>query len=249
MIRTRSARLSAVSFSALIVSALVAACSANGAAVLATGAGTSASGGTQVSGGTITYASEQEPPCLSGGWLQEAYISRNVLDSLVTEADNGSIEPWLATSWTVSKDGLTYTFTLKPGVTFTDGTPLNAQAIVDNFNFWEKGGNSTAQVSIDPYFKKAVAIDASQVQVKLNQPYLPLLTMLSQAYFGILSPASLKRSAQAQCDDPIGSGAFEVKQWIHGQELILVKNPGYTSWPATAVHKGPAMTPPRPTSC
>ena len=65
--------------------------------------------------------------------------------------------------------------------------------------------------------------------------------MLSQAYFGILSPASLKRSAQAQCDDPIGSGAFEVKQWIHGQELILVRNPDYTSWPATALHKGPAI--------
>src|SRR5215472_16645013 len=115
MIRTRSARLSAVSFSALIASALVAACSASGAGLPAGGAGTSASGGTQVSGGTIVYASEQEPPCLSGGWLQEAYIARNVLDSLVTEADNGSIEPWLATSWTVSTDGLTYTFTLKPG--------------------------------------------------------------------------------------------------------------------------------------
>ena len=65
--------------------------------------------------------------------------------------------------------------------------------------------------------------------------------MLSQAYFGILSPASLKRSTQAQCDDPIGSGAFEVKQWIHGQELILVRNPDYTSWPATAQHQGPAL--------
>ena len=65
--------------------------------------------------------------------------------------------------------------------------------------------------------------------------------MLSQAYFGILSPTSLKRSAEAQCDDPIGSGAFEVKQWIHGQELILVRNPNYTSWPATALHKGPAL--------
>jgi peptide/nickel transport system substrate-binding protein len=126
-------------------------------------------------------------------------------------------------------------------VKFTDGTPLNAQAVVANFNFWEKGGNSTAQVSIDPYFKKAVAVDATHLKVELNKPYLPLLTMLSQAYFGILSPASLKRSTQAQCDDPIGSGAFKIKDWIHGQELILVKNPGYTSWPATALHKGPAI--------
>lgn len=241
MIRTRFPRLLAAGFSALIASALVAACSANGGPSATAGAGGSASGGTKLSGGTIVYASEQEPPCLYGGWLQEAYIDRNILDSLVTEANNGSIEPWLATSWTVSKNGLTYTFTLKPGVKFTDGTPLNARAVVDNFNYWQKGGNSTAQVSIDPYFKDAVALDATHVEVQLNQPYLQLLTMLSQAYMGILSPASLKRSTQAQCDDPIGSGAFEVKQWIHGQELILVKNPNYTSWPATARHKGPAI--------
>jgi len=242
MSRTRFARLAAAAITALSVSALLAACSASGGAVAGlAGSGGSASGGTAAKGGTIVYAAEQEPPCLSGGWLQEAYIDRNILDSLVTEASGGSIKPWLAASWTVSKDDLTYTFTLKAGVKFTDGTPLNAQAVVDNFNYWEKGGNSTAQVSIDPYFKKAVALDATHLEVELNKPYLPLLTMLAQAYFGILSPASLTRSTEAQCDDPIGSGAFEVKQWIHGQELILVKNPNYTSWPATALHQGPAI--------
>ena len=240
MIRTRFARLAAAVTAVLTGSVLVAACSASGAPV-ATSGNSAASGGTAVKGGTIVYASEQEPPCLSGGWLQEAYIARNVLDSLTTEAADGSIEPWLATSWTISPDGLTYTFALKPGVKFTDGTALDAQAVVNNFNFWEKGGNSTAQVSIDPYFKQAVAVDPTHVKVELNKPYLPLLTMISQAYFGILSPASLKRSTQAQCDDPIGSGAFEVKRWIHGQELILVRNPNYTSWPATARHKGPAL--------
>jgi peptide/nickel transport system substrate-binding protein len=239
MKRTRLARLAVAVTSALSAAAVLAACSANGGP--AADAGSGASGGTAVKGGTITYAAEQEPPCLYGGWLQEAYIDRNILDSLVTETDNGSIEPWLATSWKVSSDDLTYTFTLKPGVKFTDGTALNAQAIVDNFNYWEKGGNSTAQVSIDPYFKKAVALDATHVEVQLNKPYQQLLTMLSQGYFGILSPKSLTRSTQAQCDDPIGSGAFEVKKWIHGQELILVRNPGYTSSPATAEHKGPAI--------
>jgi peptide/nickel transport system substrate-binding protein len=244
MSRTRFARLAAVATSALIASAALAACSASGGSSPATAVGggaASASGGTPIKGGTIVYGAEQEPPCLAGGWVQQAYIDRNILDSLVTEANDGSIKPWLATSWTVSANGLTYNFTLKPGVKFTDGTPLTAQAVVDNFTFWEKGGNSTAQVSIDPYFKKAVALDATHLEVELNKPYLPFLTMISQGYFGILSPASLKRSAQAQCDDPIGSGAFEVKQWIHGQELILVRNPNYTSWPATAVHQGPAL--------
>ncbi|HEY6496767.1 MAG TPA: ABC transporter substrate-binding protein [Trebonia sp.] len=238
MTRMRFARLAAAVTAALAVSGLLAACSAGGDPPAA---GNSPAGGTRVQGGTIVYAAEQEPPCLYGGWLQEAYIDRNILDSLVTETSSGSIAPWLATSWKVSPNGLDYTFTLKPGVKFTDGKPLNAQAIVANFTYWEKGGNSTAQVSLDPYFKQAVALGATQVEVELNKPYLPLLTMLSQAYFGIQSPASLKRSTEAQCGDPIGSGAFEVKQWIHGQELILARNPGYTSWPATALHQGPAV--------
>jgi peptide/nickel transport system substrate-binding protein len=236
MTRSRFGPLAAIGGSALMLSALVAGCSAAGA----TGAATS-SGGTPLQGGTIVYGHEQEPPCLYGGWLQEAYIDRNILDSLVTEANNGSIEPWLATSWTVSGNGLVYTFHLKPGVKFTDGTPLNAQAVAYNFNYWQQGGNSTSQVSMDPYYKSATALNATTVQVTLNKPYLPLLTMLSQAYFGIQSPTALKRSAAANCDDPVGSGAFKVQKWIHGQEVILVKNPDYTSWPATALHKGPAI--------
>ena len=216
----------------LLLGSLLAGCSGNAAA---------SAGGAKVAGGTIVYGHEQEPPCLYGGWLQQAYIDRNILDSLVTEADDGSIKPWLATDWTVSADRLTYTFTLKAGVKFTDGTALDAQAVADNFAYWEKGGNSTAKVSIDPYFKAAKAVDATHLQVSLTKPYLPLLTMLTQGYFGIQSPTALKRGDKENCEDPIGSGAFTVKEWKHGQEVILVKNPNYTSWSATARHQGPAI--------
>ena len=225
-------RIVAASSSALVLGALLAGCGSNAAA---------SGGGSPQQGGTIVYGHEQEPPCLYGGWVQQAYLDRNILDSLVTEADDGSIKPWLATAWTTSPDRLTYTFTLKPDVKFTDGTVLDAQAVADNFAYWEKGGNSTSQVSIDPYFKAAKAVDATHLQVTLNKPYLPLLTMLSQAYFGIQSPTALKRGDKENCEDPIGSGAFTVKQWKHGQEVILVKNPDYSSWPATAKHQGPAV--------
>jgi peptide/nickel transport system substrate-binding protein len=229
-------RYGAAAASALLLSSLLAACAASGG-----GTAAAAAGGAEIKGGTIVYGHEQEPPCLYGGWLQEAYIDRNILDSLVTEANNGSIEPWLATSWTISGNGLVYTFHLKPGVKFTDGTPLDAQAVAENFTYWQNGGNSTAQVSMDPYYKSATARNATTVQVTLNAPFYQLLTMLSQAYFGIQSPTALKRGAEANCDDPVGSGAFKVQKWIHGQEVILVKNPDYTSWPATALHKGPAI--------
>ncbi len=108
----------------------------------ATGAGP---GGTPTQGGTIYYAHDLEVPCLPGRWVEEAYIERQYADSLVSQVSSGKIVPWLATSWSVSSDQLTWTFHLKPGVKFSDGTPLNAQAVVDNFNWWlnPKAGNST----------------------------------------------------------------------------------------------------------
>lgn len=208
------------------------------------GGGAAASGsGKKVEGGTITYAHAQEPPCIFGGWIQQAYISRQVLDGLVTLDDNDKVRPWLATKWEVSPDGRTYTFTLKDGVKFTDGTPVDAAAIAYNFDYWEnKGGNSTAKVSIDPYYKSAKAVDASHVEIKLNEPYTPFLTLITQGYFGIQSPTALKnQSKEENCEKPIGSGGFTVADWKHGQEVVLKKNPDYTSWPATAKHQGPPI--------
>ncbi|MGY4644328.1 ABC transporter substrate-binding protein [Cellulomonas sp. URHB0016] len=202
----------------------------------------STSSGSPVQGGTITYAHVQEPPCIFGGWIQQAYISRQVLDGLVTEAEDGSVKPWLATSWEASPDGLTYTFTLKPGVKFTDGTPLDAAAVADNFDFWEnRKGNGTAKVSIDPYYKSAEALDATHLAIHLNKPYPQFLRLITQGYFGIQSPTALKtRTTEENCRQPIGSGAFTVAEWNKGQNVIFKRNPDYTSWPATAKHEGPA---------
>jgi peptide/nickel transport system substrate-binding protein len=217
-------------------------------AVLATGALSAcgsdpAAGGAPKTGGSIVYGHVQEPPCIFGGWIQQAYISRQVLDGLVTLAEDGSIQPWLATKWTASPDGTKYTFTLKDGVKFTDGTPVDAEAIAWNFDLWEnKGGNSTAKVSIDPYYKSAKAVDARTVEISLNKPFPPFLTLITQGYFGIQSPTAFKaRTEKENCEKPIGSGGFTVKEWKHGEEVVLAKNPGYTSWPATAKHEGPAI--------
>jgi len=194
------------------------------------------------SGGTIYYAAEQEPPCLQGGWVQEAYIERQYADSLVSQVSSGHVVPWLATSWSISANGLTYTFHLKSGVKFTDGTPLNAQAVVDNFDYWTnpKTANGDVDAFIGPYFKSAVATGPLTVQVNLIKPYAPLLSTLSQGYDGILSPKGLARGVAANCTDPIGSGPFIIQKWNHGQNIVFVRNPKYNSAPANAVHQGPA---------
>ncbi|GGK04451.1 ABC transporter substrate-binding protein [Pilimelia anulata] len=233
---TRRTRRSSAGLAALLLLAAgaFAGCSSDGA---------DAAGGRPGTGGTIVYGHVQEPPCIFGGWIQQAYLSRQVLDGLVTLADDGTVRPWLATAWTVSPDGTKYTFTLKDGVKFTDGTPVDAAAIAWNFDLWEnKGGNSTAKVSIDPYFKAARAVDPTHVEITLSQPYPPFLTLITQGYFGIQSPTAFKsRGEKENCEQPIGSGGFTVAEWKHGQEVVLAKNPNYTSWPATAKHQGPAI--------
>src|SRR5260370_33642564 len=96
--------------------------------------GTSASSdtGQKVPGGTIVYAHQQEPACVFGGWIEQAYLSYQVLDNLVSLDANHKVVPWLATSWKPSSDGLTWTFALKKGVKFTDGTHVTAAAVASN---------------------------------------------------------------------------------------------------------------------
>jgi peptide/nickel transport system substrate-binding protein len=212
------------------------------AAPTANASGTPVADGTPKQGGTIYYGGEQEPPCLgSVQWVQEAYIARQFLDSLVSQDQNGKIIPWLAQSWTISNAGKTYTFKLKPGVEFTDGTPFNAQAVVDNFNYWysPKTLNASNQGEF-PFYGSSKAVNNLTFQLNLTKAYSPLLQTITQAYFGIESPKSLQRSAAAVCQDPIGTGPFIVQKWNHGQNLVLVRNPHYNSAPANALHQGPA---------
>lgn len=225
--------------------AWLAAGSATAAALLLAGcgsAGAAESGtGERVDGGTIRYAHLQETPCIYGGWVQQAYLSRQVLDSLVSQTEDGSIVPWLAEEWSVSEDKLTWTFQLKDGVQFTDGTPVDAAAVAANFDYWVAGGNGTVAAYIGNYYESASAVDAGTLEVRLSAPYAPLLSALSQGYFGIQSATALaERSEQENCEAPIGSGPFTVGEWKRGESVTFHKNPGYDSAPANAQHQGPA---------
>jgi len=201
----------------------------------------SASSGERVDGGTIVYAHQQEPACVFGGWIEQAYLSYQVLDNLVSLDENHEVVPWLAESWDEAEDGLSWTFTLKEGVEFTDGTPVDAEAIAYNFDFWVGGGNSTAFVWLLDYFASATAVDDLTVRIDLLRPYPRLADNLTQGYFGIQSQHALEtRSDEENCAAPIGSGAFIVDHWDRGQEIVLVRNDDYTSWPANAEHTGPA---------
>ncbi|WP_394553429.1 ABC transporter substrate-binding protein [Agromyces sp. MMS24-JH15] len=201
-----------------------------------------AAGDDPVDGGTIVYGHQQEPACVFGGWIEQSYLSYNVLDSLVALDEDHQVVPWLAQEWSVSDDGLHWTFVLKPDVKFTDGTDVDAEAVAFNFDHWvNNGGNSTAFAWLGGYYESAEAVDDLTVQVNLSKPYPRLADNLTQGYFGIQSQEALEtRSDEDNCAAPIGSGAFTVDHWTRGQEIVLKRNPDYTSPPANALHTGPA---------
>ncbi|WLP92113.1 ABC transporter substrate-binding protein [Gordonia sp. NB41Y] len=185
---------------------------------------------------TITYVHEQEPPCIWGGWVQQAYLSRQVFDSLVSW-DGDKPVPWLATEWSTSADRKDVTFVLKDGVTFTDGTPLNAEAVVANVNYWVKnlGWNSFS------YLTSATADSADKVTLHLSEPNPEILRVLANGHYGIQSPTALSHNSEAQnCQYPVGSGPWKVGKWSQGQSILFERNDSYASAPQNAKHQGPA---------
>lgn len=210
-----------------------------------TGGDESAFDGNPVSGGSIVYATDREPTCLDPhnfGDMPQTYVARQYLDSLVSERPDGSVVPWLADSWEVSPDGLIYTFKIKQGVKFHDGTPLDAEAVKANFEHILDPATESATDAgyLRPYYENSRAVDPSTFELKLKTPYSALLPVLSQAFFGIQSPKAMARGLAENCQSPVGTGPFIVKTWNRGQSVELDRNPDYNWAPADAKHQGPA---------
>ncbi|MCC8906750.1 MULTISPECIES: ABC transporter substrate-binding protein [unclassified Curtobacterium] len=197
-----------------------------------TGGGTATSNSTPVDGGTLTYASgDAEPTCLDphvGGNYPQALLSTQYIEEL-TALDDGKPVPALAKSWTTSDDGRTLTFTLRDDVTFTDGTPFDAAAVVANIEHVQDPAtaSSTGYLALQS-ITKATATDDHTVTLTLSRPDSALLESFSQPWVGMESPKALERSQAVNCESPVGTGPFEVTGWKHGDRVTLRKNADYT---------------------
>ncbi|GAB3130571.1 ABC transporter substrate-binding protein [Glaciibacter psychrotolerans] len=196
-------------------------------------------------GGTLTYASgDAEPTCLDphvGGNYPQALVSSQFLEPLVSRDSTGAIIPWLAASWTEGTDGLTWDFTLRDKVTFSDGTPLDAAAVQANVAHLQdpETGSSTGYLALAKVASTEV-VSPSVVRFTMTEPDSALLESLSQPWLAIESPTALKRSQDENCQSPVGTGPFTVTSWLKQDAITLTKNPNYTSPPADATHQGPA---------
>ncbi|WP_133638159.1 ABC transporter substrate-binding protein [Pseudomonas syringae] len=197
-----------------------------------------------VSGGTLVYATDREPTCLDphvAGDMPQVFVAQQYLDSLVSMDAEGHIGPWLASSWEVSADGLTYTFHLRNDVRFTDGTPFTAAAVKANLDHMAnpKTQSSTAGGYIRQY-RSTDVVDERTAVVHLATPYAAFLEVLAQGFLGIQSPTALLRPRDENCASPVGSGPFKVVRWDRQSQVELVRNPDYNWAPPTAKHQGPA---------
>jgi peptide/nickel transport system substrate-binding protein len=218
------------------VALLLAACSPGG------GTPEEASG-EPVAGGTLTYASgDAEPSCLDphvGGNYPQALIATQYLESLVSLDESGEVIPWLATEWQESDDGLSWEFTLREDVTFTDGTPFDAEAVATNIAHVQDPAtaSSTGYLALAK-IEDVVAVDDHVVRLELTTPDSALLESLSQIWVAMESPKALERSQEENCASPVGTGPFVVDEWERQDSVTLVRNDEYSSPPADAEGTG-----------
>ncbi|MFC8530437.1 ABC transporter substrate-binding protein [Nocardia sp. NPDC057227] len=219
---------------------------ATAAALLLAGCGGSGStegdAGPPRSGGTLTYALGQDIDCLDPAKSpSNSVVAGQIVDSLVYFDTEGKPRPWLAKSWTVSPDLLQYTFTLREGVTFSDGTPLDAAAVKYNFDRIKnpQTGSSYAASLIGEYTAGDV-LDPLTLRITLRTPVTSLLQGLSLAYLGIQSPTYLAAAGKDTCGSIVGSGPFVLDKAVKGQSYSLSRRAGY-AWPFEgAQHSGDA---------
>jgi peptide/nickel transport system substrate-binding protein len=243
--RSKGATLSPVSPAVRTGALLAAAAALLTACGTASGSDSAASTGKPVYGGTLVYLEDRQESCIDpqiGGDIPQAMIGQQYTDDIVYQGPGGKIEPWLAKSWTISPNGLTYTFTFRNNVYFTDGTQLDAAAVQANFErvVNPKTGSSTDGGYIAPFYKNSVVLSKYVLQVNLTTPDSSLLDVLAQGYFGIESPKAFAKGITENCLYPVGTGPFEVKKDIPNSEVILVRNPHYNSPAPGSTHTGPA---------
>lgn len=171
--------------------------------------------------------------------LNDFRILVNLYEGLVRYRD-GSLEiaPGLAESWTVSEDGLTYSFTLRDGVRFHDGAPFDAAAVRFNFERMlddDHPYHDTGPFPLRFFFDAVAGIDTPDrrtVVFRLKEPFAPFLSNLAYPTGLIVSPAAVGKHGKNFGRQPAGTGPFLFAEWESNRKVVLVRNDEYWGEPA-----------------
>ena len=194
-------------------------------------------------GGTLVAGWDSDPGALDSN-VDRGAVTRTLLhmvyDRLVerdisVKADFPPFAPGLATSWDVSPDAKVYTFKLRPGVKFQDGTPCDAEAIKFNIErnwnpnhpFYSRtgaGANALGYKDLD----KVEVVDAATIRVTHKTPFADFLNVLAFGTYSIASPTQIQKVGNDEFgNQPIGSGPFKFVSRESGVKLVFERNPNY----------------------
>ncbi|MCU4295614.1 ABC transporter substrate-binding protein [Brevibacterium permense] len=198
-------------------------------------------------GGVLKVAYDVDPTCLDGqqvGQNVTLNITRQITDSL-TDQDpkTGEIKPWLAQSWDVSDDAKTFTFHLRDGVKFQDGTDFTSASVKENIEAIEDlGAKATIGQSYIDGLTSIETPDEQTVTFSFDKANAQFLQATSTMNLGFYSSKTLKQTAEQRCTgkDLVGTGPFALDKVEHNKAIILKRNDDY-DWPSSlAGHDGPA---------
>jgi peptide/nickel transport system substrate-binding protein len=157
---------------------------------------------------------------------ESIWLDQNIYSRLLQPNSTGTgLLPDLATSWDISKNGLTYTFHLRTDADFSNGTPVTAQDAVYSIDRARNlsGGWGFLLTAV----KKVSAPDTHTVVIKLSQPHAPLLADLAMYAYSVIPESLVKAQGKAFFQHPIGSGPFTVTSYNPDSEVDLARNPHF----------------------
>lgn len=226
------------------------------AALLLTACGGNSGGGAEpaansnepVQGGTLVFA-EVTPinnfQTQSARFYEKANVLNSVLDRLTYfDAESGKLVPWIASKFSGNEDNTEFTFDIRPDVTFSDGTPLDAEAVKANLDVLGKGlEKAQIQPNVDfSAYESTEVVDEDTVKVELKTADANFLRATSSVAAGLVSPKTLELDNAGQSDIAkiAGSGPFVFESEKPDEELVLAKRPDYAWAPETAENQGAA---------
>jgi peptide/nickel transport system substrate-binding protein len=210
------------------------------AALLLAAAGCSNSGGNGAD--TLVYARNRDAVTLDPAFAPDGMsldVVHSMMEGLVRyKPGSFDVEPALATSWTTRAGGTVWIFTLRRDVKFSDGTAFDADAVKFNFDRWRlrsdtyhTGGAFTYYESqfggFPGVIKRVTVLAPDEVELDLSKPMAPLLANLAMPSFSLSSPAAIEKEGEDYPQTPVGTGPYELAEWVHDDHITLRANPDY----------------------
>lgn len=225
-----------------LVAALAAACSSMLFLTACGGGGAGSSGspytGDPVSGGTLRALQFSEPRTLDPAGLSNTWVHQPLLGNalygtlMINNTETLGIEYTMATSFDSADHGSTFTLTLRPGLEFTDGTPLDAAAVKFNWDRLRDPALGSQAIRQASQVVSTEVVDATTLKVVLRSPNPQFPQgMLTTSMNWIASPAALAEGQAAFDEAPVGAGPFVLTRWNRQDVIELERNAGYWDAP------------------